>query len=65
MQQPEAQKLLDLVTPLIEFLSTVDNNNIIAFGCNAGRHRSNIFVEELSRRLKAKGITAQVVHREY
>lgn len=64
MEQEPARNFVDRVVPLIEFLSTVDQHQILAFGCSAGRHRSPLLVKEISRRLKERGIDNRVVHRD-
>lgn len=64
LKQPQAAEFLDKIEPLIEFLSTVDQNQIFAFGCNAGRHRSSIFVDELGNRLSSLGIKVRIIHKD-
>jgi UPF0042 nucleotide-binding protein len=64
MVQPQAMKFMELVVPLLRFLSDIDQNQIFAFGCSAGRHRSNILVEEIAKRLTKEGINVNVVHRD-
>ena len=64
LEQEEAQEFLNRVEPLLRFLATIDQNQIFAFGCSAGRHRSSLLVEELSRRLERAGIKTNVRHRD-
>jgi len=64
LDQEFAQELLSKVEPLILFLSTVDQHQVFAFGCNAGRHRSTIIVDEMARRLEKKKINVEVIHRD-
>lgn len=64
LEQQEAREFLDLVEPLLVYLSTIDQDQVFAFGCSAGRHRSSILVEELSRRLEKAGIETHVYHRD-
>jgi UPF0042 nucleotide-binding protein len=62
-KQTNAKEFIERVIPLIKFLAAVDQDQIFAFGCNAGRHRSYIIVELLAERLKRLGIKADIVHR--
>lgn len=64
LEQPEARTFMDKVVPLLAFLADIDQNQVFAFGCNAGRHRSSILVEELAKRLKGEGIDVDVCHRD-
>ena len=64
LEQEEATEFLDLVEPLLIFLSAIDQNQVFAFGCSAGRHRSSVLVEELSCRLERAGIETDVYHRD-
>ena len=36
----------------------------VAVGCTGGKHRSTAMAEELTRRLRERGVTAQVFHRD-
>ncbi|HSD11627.1 MAG TPA: RNase adapter RapZ, partial [Candidatus Binatia bacterium] len=36
----------------------------LALGCTGGRHRSIVLVEEIGRRLSAKGYRVQMRHRD-
>ena len=65
LRQRETQEFLNHTAPLLIFLSGIDQNQVFAFGCNAGRHRSSIIVEELSRILKDAGIRTHVYHRDH
>ena len=64
LEQEETRAFLDRVEPLLVFLSTIDQNQVFAFGCSAGRHRSSVVVEELSRRLEQAGIKTRICHRD-
>jgi RNase adaptor protein for sRNA GlmZ degradation len=64
LDQEKVREFIDKVLPLLVFLSAVDQHQVFAFGCNAGRHRSSILVGELSRRLKGEGIDNDVIHRD-
>ncbi len=63
LKQENTKAFLEKVEPLLVFLSTIDQDQVFAFGCNSGRHRSNVIVDELSRRLKRAGIKTKVIHR--
>jgi len=62
--QPQAAQFIKLTVPLLVYLSGIDQNQIVAFGCSAGRHRSSILVEELARQLAKEGVNVNVVHRD-
>lgn len=64
LEQPPVQEFLKYVVPLIKMLAPLDQAQVFAFGCNSGRHRSYILVEEISRQLKEYGVANKVVHRE-
>jgi len=65
MEQEEARRFVINVLPLLSFLSGIDQAQVFAFGCNAGRHRSPVIVEVLANRLEVdNGITVRVKHRE-
>jgi len=62
LKQEATQKFISYVVPLIIFLAEVDQYQIFAFGCNSGRHRSFILVEEVQRKLEKQGIKCKTVH---
>lgn len=64
LEQEQTKEFLEKIEPLLIFLTTVDQNQVFAFGCNSGRHRSSVLVEELGRRLARAGIKANVNHRD-
>ena len=64
LQQPEVVQFMECVVPLIKFLSGIDSNQIFAFGCSAGRHRSPLLVDALARQLRDSGLKVKVVHRD-
>jgi len=64
LAQPRVNEFIDKVEPLLIFLSTIDQDQVFAFGCSAGRHRSPVVVEELKRRLEKAGIESAVFHRD-
>ena len=62
IEQEKASEFIERVVPMIEFLNTLDGGVVVAFGCNAGRHRSVILVEEVALRLKERGVEVYVTH---
>lgn len=64
LDQPQAKRFIELVLPLLLYLADIDQNQVVAFGCSAGRHRSNILVEELSRLVKQEGVHVITLHRD-
>lgn len=64
LEQDIASKFLDKIEPVIVFLSQVDQHQIFAFGCNAGRHRSSILVDALAERLEKNGIKVKIIRRD-
>lgn len=54
---------IELVVPLIEHTSRLDSYQVVAFGCNSGRHRSPIIVNEVASRLVGK-VPMLVEHRD-
>jgi RNase adaptor protein for sRNA GlmZ degradation len=62
--QQACQDFLRDVLPLIRTVLRCDDGVRVAIGCNAGRHRSRIVAEELSRRLSAEGVVVKLIHRE-
>ncbi|MBN1674479.1 MAG: hypothetical protein JXR37_25750 [Kiritimatiellae bacterium] len=64
LEQPQTQEFIERALPLLKFLATIDQHQVFAFGCNAGRHRSSIVAEEVHRRLKKEGIRSRVCHRD-
>ena len=63
LKQPPVVKFIDMVVPLIEHLATLDAGQVIAFGCNSGRHRSPIIADEIGARLAGK-VPVRVEHRD-
>ena len=64
LNQPPVVEFLKYVVPLIKMLAPLDQSQVFAFGCNAGRHRSYILVEEIARQLTELGVVNKVIHRE-
>lgn len=64
LNQENTRKFIDYVIPLIVFLSEIDQYQVFAFGCNAGRHRSSVLVDEIQRRLAEAGLDSKVIHRD-
>jgi len=63
-KQEQVMEFIKIVEPLIVFLSKVDQNQVISFGCSAGRHRSPFIVDYLANLLKEKyKIEVKVFHR--
>lgn len=67
--QPDAEPFLEHALALVElitpgYLREGKRNATIAIGCTGGKHRSTAIVEELARRLRGKGVTTEVVHRD-
>ncbi len=67
--QPDAEPFLEHALALVElvtpgYLREGKRNATVAIGCTGGKHRSTAIVEELARRLRGKGVTAEVVHRD-
>ncbi len=65
LNQDSVGAFIQALIPMIETILTLDDDARIALGCNAGRHRSTIMVDYVAKMMKAKGITVEVVHREY
>ena len=63
LEQREVKEFIDLLTPLIEHIASLDSYQIIAFGCSSGRHRSPIIVNEIAARLMHE-IPLEVIHRD-
>ena len=57
-----ALALVELITP--GYIREGKRNATIAIGCTGGKHRSTAIVEELARRLRERGVTAEVIHRD-
>lgn len=64
LEQPKAIEFIENMVPLLKFLSKVDQHQVVALGCNAGRHRSRVLAEELAKRMKQAGVQARVFHRD-
>ncbi|WP_049764335.1 RapZ C-terminal domain-containing protein [Geotalea daltonii] len=64
LSQKPVVEFLKYIIPLIKILAPLDQAQVFAFGCNSGRHRSYILVEEIARQLKECGVPAKIVHRE-
>ncbi len=64
LEQESVATFIDHTEPLLAFLATLDQRQVCAFGCSAGRHRSPIIIDELAERLKGRRIHTQIVHRD-
>ncbi len=67
--QPEAKAFLDAYSSVLEivargYLREGKRYVTVAVGCTGGKHRSVAMAEELTRRLRASGVTTLVVHRD-
>ena len=67
--QPDAEPFLEHALALVElitpgYIREGKRNATIAIGCTGGKHRSTAIVEELARRLRERGVTADIVHRD-
>lgn len=65
----ESKLFLNKLVDLCEFLIPLYIREgkrilVISIGCTGGRHRSVVMAEELSKRLKADGVTVLVNHRD-
>lgn len=69
LERPEAKTFLERLGPLLEFLVPQYDQEgkaylTLAIGCTGGRHRSVALAGEIARFLAARGIRAQVRHRD-
>ena len=64
LEQENVKEFLNKLVPLIITLSKVDQNQVFALGCNAGRHRSVILVNYIKKKLEEKGVEVYVEHRD-
>lgn len=62
-QSEVSQDLVLKIVDLIQFIAQYDNVKI-GIGCNSGRHRSVVIVEEIEMRLKILGLESVVIHRD-
>ncbi len=67
--RPNAQEFLDRYLPVIEtvgdgYLHEGKRFMTVAIGCTGGKHRSVAMSEEIADRLRAKGLDAEVTHRD-
>jgi UPF0042 nucleotide-binding protein len=67
--RPNAQEFLDRYLPVIEtvgdgYLQEGKRFMTVAIGCTGGKHRSVAMSEEIADRLRAKGLDAEVTHRD-
>ncbi|MEC4986486.1 MAG: RNase adapter RapZ, partial [Oscillatoria sp. PMC 1076.18] len=63
LAQKEVSNFIDLIIPVIKHIATVDSYQVVAFGCNAGRHRSPIIASEVAARI-SETISTIVEHRD-
>lgn len=62
LKQEPVSKFIELMVPLIEHIASVDSFQTVALGCNSGRHRSPIIIDEIAARL-VKRVNVSVEHR--
>lgn len=67
--RPEAQAFLDAYLPVIQvvadgYLREGKRFMTVAIGCTGGKHRSVAMTEEITARLRARGIEAHAAHRD-
>jgi len=62
--QPTVQTFINCTCPLLVLLAQIDQQQVFAFGCNAGRHRSPIVVDAMAGCLEREGISCHIEHRE-
>jgi len=65
LSQPKVSNFVKTLLPMLDVIVTLDDDTRVAFGCNAGRHRSAIIVEHIAGVLRAKGTRVNVIHREW
>jgi RNase adaptor protein for sRNA GlmZ degradation len=63
-EQKDVLTVKDSVFNLIVLLSSQDDDLRFAFGCNAGRHRSPIFVKLLEKDFARENIPVRIRHLE-
>lgn len=69
LERTETQQFLDKLDDLLVMLVPAYAKEgksylTVAMGCTGGRHRSVVLAEELTRRLKAHGLTTAAFHRD-
>ncbi len=63
LEQKRVSSFIEMVIPLMKLLASVDAYQVVAFGCNSGRHRSPIIANEAARRLAGQ-VPIVVEHRD-
>lgn len=63
LQNDNTQQLIVKIVDLVSFLVKFDSIKV-GIGCNSGRHRSVIIVNEISKQLQRLGIDNQISHRD-
>ncbi len=69
LERPETTEFLDKLDDLLcmlipAYMREGKSYLTVAMGCTGGRHRSVVLAEELGRRLDARGLPANVFHRD-
>lgn len=65
LSQPSVNEFISALIPMLKVIVTLDDDARVALGCNAGRHRSAIIVENVASRLRDAGNEVEVIHREW
>lgn len=65
LSQPSVNEFISALIPMLKVIVTLDDDARVALGCNAGRHRSAIIVENEASRLRDAGNEVEVIHREW
>jgi len=69
LSRPGAQELLDRIEGLVEvmrpgYVAEGKRQVTVAVGCTGGKHRSTAMAEALASRLRADGLSVNVLHRD-
>ena len=69
MSQPQAQRFVDEIVRLLDFLLPLYSREgksylSIGLGCTGGKHRSPVLAHELLARLSERGFDAQIRHHD-
>jgi UPF0042 nucleotide-binding protein len=63
LENKSSQELISRVVDFILFVARFDSLKV-GIGCNSGRHRSVVVVNEISKQLNSIGIDHEVTHRD-
>jgi len=69
MSYPESRTFLNKLVDMVNFLLPLyvregKNQLVVGIGCTGGRHRSVTIANKLCDRLKRKGVSAVIEHRD-